>query len=140
MAKAALTRLDLRELKYSILMTDIMIPAVGQGAIAVEIRKEDQQLKKMVELINHTPSCLAVQAERAFLERLDTGCRFPAGALAQIIKNVFTIEGFAGSKDGKSILKEKITSPLFTPRKLGVLLAEKLIAKGALKLLSGEIE
>jgi hydroxymethylbilane synthase len=138
MAKAAFVRLDFKDLKYSLLLPEIMIPAVGQGAIAVEIRKEDKELKKMVAFINHSPSYLAVQAERAFLQRLDIGCRFPAGAIAEIKNNDFTIEGFTGSEDGFTILRDKISAPPFEAVKLGVILAEKLITRGALKVLSGK--
>jgi hydroxymethylbilane synthase len=137
MAKVAIVRLGLKKIKFSILSPEIMIPAVGQGGIAVEIRKEDEEMMHMVTCINHPPSYMAVQAERSFLHRLNTGCQFPAGAIAVAKDNTFTIEGFTGSEDGSIILREKISAPPFDPVKLGIILAEKLIGRGAMGLLHG---
>jgi hydroxymethylbilane synthase len=138
MAKVAIVRLGLKKIKFSVLLPEIMIPAVGQGGIAVEIRKEDEEMMHMVTSINHPPSYAAVQAERSFLHRLNTGCQFPAGAIAVVKDNTFTIEGFTGSEDGSIILREKISAPPFDPVKLGIILAEKLIVRGAMELLHGK--
>ena len=138
MAKAAIKRLGIDNIKYRTLDHEIMIPAVGQGAIGVEVRQQDKEIIKMVKEINHSQSHSATQAERAFLYKLDTGCQFPVGAIAHVSNNTITIEGFTGTEDGDIILKEKISAPSAHAVESGILLAETLIKRGALKLLHGE--
>ena len=138
MARAAISRLGIDSIKYKTIGHEQMIPAVGQGAIGVEVRADDEETFKLVRNINHECSYLAVMAERAFLHRLDTGCQFPTGAIAFVNNKNLVIHGFCGSEDGATMLKEKVSGSVDDHLKLGTLLAEKLILRGAMKLIHGE--
>lgn len=112
MARAAVERLELRDqsndLQYTILPADTMIPGVGQGALGLEVRKEDQWIQDLLEPINDAQSFLSVSAERAFLAELDSGCQFPVGALAQrSLKTGLMINGWVGAEDGRTTLHKK---------------------------------
>lgn len=136
MAKAAIDRLALHHVKYSVLSVDEMIPAVGQGAIGIETRCDDTEVTEIVARINHKPTYHAVSAERAFLRRLDSGCQFPIGAYALINnEDELTISGFVGDVHGLKILKKEKRGFLQDAEKLGESLAEEMIAEGALDLL-----
>ncbi len=132
MARAALVRLGMDEVEYETLPVETMIPAVGQGAVGVQIRGNDSAVGEVVTKLNDENTFLAVTAERACLAKLDSGCRFPVGALARVESETLTITGMVGSFDGRSFLKEQVRSKKTEAEKAGVLLAEKLIAKGAL--------
>jgi hydroxymethylbilane synthase len=136
MAEAALQRLKVQDVAYYKFMPDQMIPAVGQGAIAIEIRSDDTELMEIVNHINHPASFCAVTAERAFLHTLDSGCQFPVGAYAVCNEKQVRITGFAASEDGKELIKSQVVGSIAEPEVAGKQLAEKLITKGAKDLLN----
>jgi hydroxymethylbilane synthase len=135
MAEAALQRLAVQDIAYVKLMPDQIIPAVGQGAIGIEIRSHDNELSEMVNLINHQASFAAVKAERAFLHTLDSGCQFPVGAYAVCNEKQISITGFAASEDGKTMIRSQVIGSVSEPEEAGKQLAENLIARGARQLL-----
>ena len=135
MAKAAILRLELDQVLYYEFKTDEMIPAVGQGAIGIQVRKEDKLVREIVQVLNHQDTYHAVTAERALLATLDSGCQFPVGANARVSGNDLEISGFVGSEDGTSILHEKIRSEVHKAENAGRILAEKLLDRGAKSLL-----
>jgi hydroxymethylbilane synthase len=135
MAEAALQRLKIQDVAYYKFMPEEMIPAVGQGAIGIEIRSDDTELSEIVKSINHPASFSAVTAERAFLHTLDSGCQFPVGAYAVCDENQMTITGFAASEDGQTMIKSRCSGSVLHPQKLGKQLAEELISRGARELL-----
>lgn len=137
MAHAALVRLDLNDVRYSVFDRAGMIPAVGQGAIGVQIREGDDFIGEYVRPINHKSTRRAVTAERAFLRALDSGCQFPVGANAVVHKDRMEITGFVGSDDGKSIFKQSHNGSSETPAEVGTKLARRLIDLGAFRLLKG---
>ncbi len=135
MARAAIERLQIKDIKYHVLTTDQMLPAVGQGAIGVQIRENDMEVAKIVSSINHEPTYQAVTAERRLLNVLDTGCLFPVGGHAEVNGKDLLIRGYVGSEDGKTIIYDEATTASSEPAKAGQQLAEKLIEKGALTIL-----
>lgn len=135
MAKAAILRLELDKVLYYEFNTDEMIPAVGQGAIGIQVRKEDKIVQDIVQALNHLDTFHAVTAERALLATLDSGCQFPVGAFACVSGTDLDIRGFVGSEDGKNILHEKMQSEVQDARNAGRILAEKLLDRGAKSLL-----
>jgi len=135
MAKAAILRLELNQVLYYEFNTDEMIPAVGQGAIGIQVRKEDSIVQDVVRALNHQDTFHAVTAERALLATLDSGCQFPVGAFARVSGTDLDIRGFVGSEDGKNILHEKMQSEVQDARNAGRILAEKLLDRGAKSML-----
>jgi len=136
MARAALKRLSIKDIQYYTFGIDEMIPAVGQGAIGIQIRTEDQTVDQIVFSLNHEDTLLAVTAERSVLHTLDSGCQFPVGAHAFIKNNTLKMVGFVGSEDGKTVLVEKLDTDVHDAEDAGKTLAEELINRGALSLLN----
>jgi hydroxymethylbilane synthase len=137
MARAAIARLQLNEVRYYTFPTEIMTPGVGQGAIGVQLRSGDQAVCQLTETLNHRPSFLAVSAERAFLRELDSGCQFPVGAFAIIANEQITLTGFVGSENGKTVIRDQISGRTDAPDGVGVSLARKFVDKGARDILDG---
>lgn len=130
MAAAGLVRLGLEEHITEILDPEIFVPAVSQGVIAVETRKNDQYINDICEKLNHRQTWLACIMERAFLKTLEGGCQVPAGCFTRLEDSSVSITGFVASPDGKIYIKEQLTSPFGEYEKLGRQLAEKLLATG----------
>jgi hydroxymethylbilane synthase len=136
MAEAAIIRLKLENTKYYRFTYEEMLPAVGQGAIGIQSRKSDHSLKPILSSLNDPSTLACIRAERAFLHRLDSGCQFPVAAIAQISDDRMTIHGLVASKNGKIVLKESISDDITRNEQMGILLAEKLISRGALDVLA----
>lgn len=131
LAYAGVTRLGFAGQISEIIATDIMLPAVGQGAIAIEIRADDQKTRKITTLIDDLPTNLATQAERALLRELEGGCQVPIASLAQINGSILYLEGLVASMDGQTVIKECQTGNVDQAREIGRLLAQKLLQRGA---------
>lgn len=131
LAFAGVHRLNLDAHISQIIPFEIMLPAVGQGAMAVEIREEDTELKEILKILNDAETEFCVTAERAFLRSLEGGCQVPIGANAIIQDDKIHLEGFVGSLNGKTNLREKITGEKNESANLGINLAKILIEKGA---------
>jgi hydroxymethylbilane synthase len=136
MARAALVRLKIENIHCYTFSTEEMIPAVGQGAIGIQIRKKDQEAARLVAAMNHAETWMSVTAERALLHTLDSGCQFPVGAHGRVYENSLEITGFVGTEDGSKVLKEKHQAEAVNAEAAGRILAEKLIERGALNLLN----
>lgn len=136
MARAALFRLKIEDIPYHTFSTEEIIPAVGQGAVGIQIRKKDQRTATLVAALNHAETWMAVTAERALLFTLDSGCQFPVGAYGKVLGGILEITGFVGLEDGTRVLKEKLQTEAEKAEEAGRILAEKLIGRGALELLN----
>ena len=110
---------------------DICLPAVGQGAIGVEVRTDDKDMLGLTERLNHLPSSQAVKSERALLKRLEGGCQIPVGALAIAVGREITLEAMVSSLDGLQVVRMKITGMLEDAEGLGEKLADQMLNKGA---------
>lgn len=131
MARAAIIRLKLEEVNHYVFSTEEMIPAVGQGAIGIQCRIEDEEIQNLLKPLNDNDTFTAVSAERAFLSRLDSGCQFPVGAHAVISGDEMFITGFAAYENGSGFLKEQLKGTPDSAVTLGENLAEQLINRGA---------
>ncbi|MBW2218745.1 MAG: hydroxymethylbilane synthase [Deltaproteobacteria bacterium] len=109
----------------------VMLPAVGQGALCIEIRENDSLIKPLAAMLDHEETHSVVKGERAFLHRLEGSCQVPVAAVGKIVKNIFTIEGLVADLEGKTIIRDSCSGPADDPEKTGVVLAEKLLDMGA---------
>ncbi len=138
LAAAGLVRLGLEARIAERIPIEVMIPAIGQGAIAVEARVEDEETNALLAPLDHPPTRAATMAERAFLQRLGGGCHVPIAAHAEIPSDdpaQLLLRGMIASHDGARLLKAQVTGPIAEAVALGHQLAERLIAEGALALL-----
>lgn len=135
LASAGLNRLGKSERITSFIEPVQMLPAIGQGALGLELRKDDADLLEGISFLNHAPTATAVRAERAFLLRLEGGCQVPIGAFATTKGDSVTLTGLIASVDGKEILREQATGPASEAEKMGTDLAEKLLAMGGKEIL-----
>ena len=133
LAYAGLKRLGFESRISEVIPFNIMVPAVGQGAIAVEVREKDKQTIEILEKLEHRQTRVCVTAERAFLRTLEGGCQVPIGAYAFLEGSQIVLEGVVGSLDGTTVFRETTTGR--DAESLGTDLAEALIEKGAGRLL-----
>jgi hydroxymethylbilane synthase len=108
-----------------------MIPAIGQGALAIEARADDGELLRLLERLNHPESAWATSAERAFLSRLGGGCQVPIAAHGEIHGEQLTLVGTVVSVDGRRALRGSRQGPVENAREIGRGLAEELLRQGA---------
>lgn len=113
----------------------IFLPAIGQGAIGIETRESDNTIKGMIERFNHRETSLCIKAERSFLKRLGGGCQVPIAALGIITKGGLKLEGMVSSIDGKILYRDSEEDRVDRVESLGIRLAERLLQRGADKVL-----
>lgn len=135
MAATGLQRLGLDKYISEIIEPEIIMPAVAQGAIAIEIRENDTEVMEVLKPINHTNTWNSIRAERALLRTLEGGCQVPLGAYSKIDGKQITLNGFVASVNGKEMLKDSIVGSIENPDACGIELAQMLISKGALNIL-----
>jgi hydroxymethylbilane synthase len=135
LAAAGLQRMGWSDRISYYLPADVCLPAVGQGALGIECREDDEEVKGLLALYNDPATALTVQAERRFLAELNGGCQIPIGAFAEICEGegnrrpMLSLTGMVGSPDGSMIVKEFGRGE--DPERLGIEIAEKLMAQGA---------
>jgi hydroxymethylbilane synthase len=137
LAAAGLLRLGRATVVAEYLPLDVMLPAVGQGALCVETRVDDEATQELVATLDHLPTRQAIQAERAFLQRLEGGCQVPIAAHAGIGNGRLRLQGLVASLDGARLVRDEIQGPVAEAGRLGTALAERLWAAGAGKILEG---
>ena len=131
LARAGVERLKLNKYISSIIKTDVMLPAVGQGALGIETRTDNKIVNEIVKSIHHENTYKAVSAERALLKTLEGGCQVPIGAFAEIKQNGLSLDALVGSLDGSITFRKKIRGSKNNPEKLGKKLANELLKAGA---------
>ncbi|MCL5057938.1 MAG: hydroxymethylbilane synthase [Actinobacteria bacterium] len=131
LAYAGLVRLGFRDRISEKVPFDVLLPAVGQGAIGVESREGDRCALDLLKEIDHGPTRLAVSAERALMKRLEGGCQIPVGALAIKDDEELLLEAMVASLDGSAMVRLSRTGSVKDPESLGISLAEAMIAEGA---------
>jgi hydroxymethylbilane synthase len=136
LARAGVERLNLNKHISSIIKTDVMLPAVGQGALGIETRVDNKIVNKIVKSIHHEDTYKAVLAERALLKKLEGGCQVPIGAFARVKQNGLFLDALVGSLDGSLTFRKKIRGSKSDPEKLGRNLANNLLKAGAKKILA----
>ena len=135
LAAAGLNRLGMSNRATAYFSAQEMLPAVGQGALGIELRKDDDELLAGLSFLNDEKTTIAVAAERAFLTRLEGGCQVPIGAFAEVENGEVELTGLVASIDGKVVLKESIKGLSDDAHQLGTELANKLLDKGAREIL-----
>lgn len=110
---------------------EICLPAVGQGAIGVEVRGSDQEIQSLVSGIDHYESRITITAERALLKKLEGGCQIPIGALGTVENGRLRLEGVVASLDGDQLVRSSLVGDAGEATELGVRLAENLVQLGA---------
>ncbi|MDY6468501.1 hydroxymethylbilane synthase [Acinetobacter faecalis] len=135
LASAGLKRLELADRIRHTLDPVVSLPAVGQGALGLECREDDQAVLDLILPLMHDESNVCVRAERAFNAYLEGGCQVPIAGYATLQDGQLTIEGRVGSVDGETLLQVNLKGQLEDAEKLGVQLAQELLALGAGELL-----
>ncbi|MFC1961656.1 hydroxymethylbilane synthase [Chloroflexota bacterium] len=131
LAAAAIIRLGWEKRITQYLAVEDFLPSVGQGAIGIEIRQSDDDLKELVSQINHFPTWQCIIAERVFLKTLGGGCRAPIAALATLNGEQLHLDGMAASSDGSKMLRIAKDGLLDSAEETGKNLARELLAMGA---------
>ena len=135
LASAGLRRLGLGDRISAAIPTSEMLPAVGQGAVAIEVRKDNQVASAAVDHLNHDPTRIACLAERSLLRMLGGGCQLPIAAYAVVKGDELVMEGLVSSPDGSQILRHQVSGPAESAEDLGTSLAQHLLSLGANSLL-----
>jgi hydroxymethylbilane synthase len=135
MASAGLQRLGYHSSITEIIHPDVMVPAVSQGAIAIEIRENDPEIQAAIDTINHTPTMQAVIAERIFLNVLEGGCQVPVGCYSTVADGRYKITGFVSDLDGTGMLKESMEGALSDANEVARALAKNFCDRGALDIM-----
>lgn len=136
LAAAGLKRLELGSRIREFLPPQLSLPAVGQGALGLECRSNDQAVLDLIQPLAHQETMLCVSAERAFNHRLQGGCQVPIAGFATLDGQQLHMEGRVGSVDGQTLLKENISGSVHEATQLGTALADRLLARGAGRLLA----
>jgi len=136
LASAGLIRLGLRDRISTAISANEILPAVGQGAIAIEVRADDLVAVEATSRLNHRETELACRAERAFLRSLGGGCQYPIAAHAVVEGELLKLEGLVAKPDGAEILRNHNSGSSNQPEEIGAQLAEQLLERGAGDLLN----
>jgi hydroxymethylbilane synthase len=136
LAAAGLNRLGLDRVKRSAIPETEMLPAVGQGALGVEIRADDRSLKNLVAALDDPATRLAVMAERAFLARLEGGCVVPVAAQGRVEGGTLVLEALISDLEGRRFLRDKTKGSPEDGEFLGGNLAEHLLDRGGREILA----
>lgn len=137
LAVSGLKRLRADLSAYHVLnLKDALLPAVGQGCLAIECRKGDQKIQKILKKINDPQSAACVQVERDFMRELGGSCNFPIAGFARYVHKQLVFDGLIASPDGKHVLAEKEVSG--DKASLGKAVADHLLAKDRFGIIKGE--
>jgi hydroxymethylbilane synthase len=131
LAAAGVRRLGLANRITQVLDESVMLPAVGQGALCIEIRKDDPRIAHVVAALDDLPTRQVVMGERMFLNRLEGGCQVPIAGHGHIDKKDYTLTGLVCDVDGSHQVKQSLTGPKGQSEQIGLQLAEALLAMGA---------
>jgi hydroxymethylbilane synthase len=136
LAYAGVHRMGLDHRISQVIPFEIILPAVGQGSVGVEVASDNDDIIRLVKNIDHPESRQAVSAERAFLKELEGGCQVPIGAHAEVEGGCLRLEGAVVSLDGAKMVRSSQMGDVLEAEQIGVKLAEKLIKLGAGEILS----
>jgi hydroxymethylbilane synthase len=136
LAAAGLKRLGLGDRIRVTISAEQMLPAVGQGAIGIEIRADDAPVREALRALDHGATRAACIAERAFLRALGGGCQLPIAGHADVYGQLLRLDGLVAGKDGKRMVRDQLSGPSEQAEELGLRLADRLLEGGARELLS----
>jgi len=135
LAAAGLNRLGWADCISEEVSHEIILPAMGQGALGIETRLNDTKVHNLISGLDHEQTHWAVDAERALVDILDGSCQVPIGAYATVDKNLITVRGLVASLDGKTIFKLRKIGPVSEANNIGHALGSELLKMGADKIL-----
>ena len=131
LASVGLKRLSLEHRITQYIDTDLMLPAVGQGAIGIESRTDDKQILDIISVLDDKKSRACIQAERAMNNALQGGCQVPIAGYCRLNNDELMLQGLVGRVDGSKIIKQQITGFINEAESLGEKLAKQLLNQGA---------
>ncbi|MCF8142604.1 MAG: hydroxymethylbilane synthase [Deltaproteobacteria bacterium] len=135
LACAGLKRLGLADRISQVIPQDQLLPAVGQGALGLEIRRDDAGLADILSFLDHGPTRMTVSAERAFLKKLEGGCQVPIAGFARLDGDRLSFKGMVAELDGTRLFREETAGPKDQAEAIGIACARNLLASGADKVL-----
>lgn len=135
LAAAGIIRLGLGERITQLIPPDILLPAIGQGAIGIECRAGDEEIQKIIAPLNHRDTSICVQTERAFSRRLFGGCQLPIAGQASISGDEVELIGLIAKADGTEVIKSQLKGNVADIESIGIELAETLLGRGGDKIL-----
>ncbi len=136
LAVSGLKRLGLQDKITEIIPEEMMVPAVGQGALGIEFRSADHFVRKILAAIHHEPTAICVNAERAFLETLEGGCQVPIGARARLQDDgSLSLEGLVADEPGERIIRQQMSGSASAPEELGKRLGQSILDAGGREIL-----
>ena len=136
LAAAGLERLGHGDRIKDVIPSDVCLPAVGQGALAIECRTDDAEVRQMLDFLNDMPTVYATNAERAFLGLLEGGCQVPIGVHADVEGDKIKIEAIIAALDGSTVLRDTIEGTAVDAVALGQELGKKMLANGGQEILA----
>lgn len=136
LAAAGLERLGYGERIKEVIPAKVCLPAVGQGALAIESRDNDAEVREMLAFLNDEATKQATDAERAFLGLLEGGCQVPIGVHADVENGEIRIEAIIAELDGKKVLRDTIVGKATNAAELGRELGKKMLAEGGQEILA----
>jgi hydroxymethylbilane synthase len=134
-AAAGIRRMGWMQRVAQFLPVEVMLPSVGQGALGIEIRQDDRDLRAALSFLDHATTAVEVAAERAFLGRLGGGCQLPVAAFGKRMGNDLLLRAMMGSIDGRIMIRDELKGAIETVKSLGVELAERILSRGGQALL-----
>jgi hydroxymethylbilane synthase len=135
LAAAGVHRLGLESKITEHLDPSVMLPAVGQGALCIEMRRQDADIGALLQALGHTPTRQAVLGERAFLHRLEGSCQVPIAGFGRVNGDRILLEGLVADLKGRMVVRGSRSGPAESSEQLGVELAEELLSRGADRIL-----
>lgn len=135
LAAAGLKRLGLAHVITLLLPAEICLPAIGQGALGIECRRDDRPIHELLRCLHHAETAICVTAERALNERLQGGCQVPIAGYAERLGADLRLRGLVAAADGTTVLRSEKISDAAGAHDLGIAVAEDLLSKGADRIL-----
>jgi hydroxymethylbilane synthase len=114
---------------------DVLVPAIGQGILAIETHEQNSRVRELVADINHPPTALEIKTERSFLKKLGGGCQVPIAGMARVEGDIIRFTGLVSSTTGREVIRGEKEGSIQEAEHLGRQLAQELLAQGAAEIL-----
>jgi len=135
LAAAGLRRLGQKDVITEYLDETVMIPAVGQGALCIETRENDNDIAPIMKTLDDSDTRICVEGERAFLKQIEGSCHIPVACFGKVMDTGIQMTAIVASEDGKQVIKEQITCPVDQVKNSGRKLADQVLEQGGRKIL-----